>query len=587
MTDLADPTGVIGEHERDVVFVSYARSNGRTIAPLVAELRSTGTRLWLDVEDIRPATEWIHEVRAGITNARAFLAVLSPEYIASSACVEELEFARGSGKAIVPVALGDPKDISVPPWLAALHWITWQPGTDAADTAAAVATAVSTDVRWSDLHSQLQARATDWSRRNRTTSDLLRGSELDEAERALAVTRPVGQPFPTTLQREYVVSGRAQQRRFTRRVIFAVSSVAVLSLLLGGLAIWQGVSATRAAEEARQALARSDFERFRAAASESPDLVRRARLSLAAHAAADRGALAPASSARPLLEAFGNVVDVPVARFDIRPEDQGYSGDHEGVAVSGDGSTMAYLGLDGVLHVVDMWTLDERVLFSPAEWSDHLLPQIALSFDGARLLYAAGARDSNGVLREYDVSKASPTVEVEEAMPFGDLLAAVAFGPQPETYTLVRVSGEILSVKLAGNEPDVVVLGDHADRSNAGAMLVTFSHDANRVCVTGDMQALYQLSAPQLISAGSHLTNCVPEPCSGSVGNHFELDDKGGGSCVTPEGAVVNSVSDCKVCTRQARVSDKAGLGYRALVPGPDGEQIIEWGAGLLSITRL
>ncbi|WP_172641660.1 TIR domain-containing protein [Microlunatus phosphovorus] len=50
--------------------VLRARQRGK-IAPLVEALQATGIRLWMDVEDIRPATEWIHEIEAGITKARA------------------------------------------------------------------------------------------------------------------------------------------------------------------------------------------------------------------------------------------------------------------------------------------------------------------------------------------------------------------------------------------------------------------------------------------------------------------------------------------------------------------------------------
>lgn len=579
MNHTEGPAGVIGADERDVVFVSYARDNGEKIVPLIEALQAAGTRLWMDVEDIRPATEWIHEIEAGITNARAFLALLSPEYLASSACLHELEFARESGKATVSVALGDLEGQEVPSWLGALHWITWNPEDPATGVAAAVTMAVSTDVSWSDLHSRLQARSWAWSRRGRPTSDLLRGAELDEAERELALLRPDGQPFPTPLQREYALAGRAHQRRFARRVISAVSLVAVLSVLLAGVAVWQSVAA-------RQALAKSDFERFRAAASASPDLTRRARLSLAASAAADRAGLTPASSSLPLVEAFQGAGDLPVLQFDIRPENQTYSGDHEGVAVSGDGSTLAYLGLNGVLHVVDLWTLDGRATFTPIGWPEHDLPQIALSFDGSRLLYAAGIADSRGVLREYDISRASPSVEVEEDLQLGDRLAAVSFGPKPKSYTIVQVSGEILIADVASDGPHLTVLGDQVLRTNAGVMLVTFSSDANRVCLTGDAQAFYQLSAPKLISHGSHLTNCVPEPCSANAANHIELDDAGEATCVSPNGETVASIDDCEKCTRHARISGEDGIGYRAVVPGPNGDQIIEYGSGFLRVHR-
>ncbi len=587
MAEAQGPVAVIREDERDVVFVSYARANGEKIAPLVEAMQEAGTRVWMDIEDIRLGTEWIHEIQAGITNARAFLALLSPEYLDSSACLDELRFACESGKAIVPIVLGDIRGQDVPMPLAALHWITWKPGTSATDAASEIASAVSTDIRWSNLHSQLQTRAAAWSDKGRPPSALLRGSELDEAERELSISRDDGQPFPTPLQRDYVLAGRVHQRRFARRVILAVSLVAVLSIVLAGVAVWQRVEATHSAEQAKRALAKSDFERFHAAAANSPDMTRRARFSLAASAAAKYAGLASAQAVLPLVGAFEGADEKPVIRFDIRPESQPYTGDHEGVAVSGDGSTLAYLGLDGVLSVVDLWTLDERARLSPAGWPDHYLPQVALNFDGTRLLYAAGATDSNGLIREYDISATSPSVEVEELVHLGDPLAAVAFGPKPQSYTVVQVSGEIVIVELTSDEPHLTLLGDRAERSNAGIMMVTFSRDANRVCLTGDAQALYQLSAPKLISAGTHLNNCVPEPCSASAENHIELGDDGQAACITPEGATVADMDDCEACTRRTRLYDEDGVvGYQATVPGPAGNQIVEYGLGVLSVYR-
>lgn len=570
------PIGVIGADERDVVFVSYARSNGSTVAPLIAALQSRGIRVWMDVADIRPATEWMHEIRAGITNARAVLALLSPEYFASSACRDELAIAHESGKSVIAIACADLDGVDVPAWLRALHWITWEPATDPSAAAAAVVASASADVAWSDLHSQLQGRAAEWARRGRGTSALLRGSELDEAERELALTRPEGQPVATALQRDYVVRSREHQRRNARRLFAGVSAVAVLAVVLAGVAIWQSAEAKRSAEESRRALARSDFERFGSAARTAPDQVRRARLALAAYAAADRAGLPSGASARPLIEALGNT-DAPLAQFDIRPENQAYSGDHEGVAVSGDGSTLAFLGLDGILHVVDLWTMDEKASVKPAGWSGHYLPQVALSFDGTRVLYVAGDNEATGTLRVYEVEDGALSLESNSSLLLGGVIAAAAFGPSDETFTLVRVSGEIVTVRLTANEPAVAVLGEAVGRSSAGLMNVTFSRDANRVCLTGDARVLYQLAPPKLLASGDSLENCVPEPCSGSAANHVELDEDGFATCVEPGGAVVADIADCTVCDRPVD---------RAVVPGPTGDLTLDVGAGSIVVSR-
>jgi len=164
LTDTEGPAGVIGVDERDVVFVSYARDNGERLLRSLRRCRRQASACgWMSRTSVLLRSGFTRSRRASRRHGRPGPTLAG--YLASGACLHELEFAREGAKAIASVALGDLEGQEVPSWLSALHWTTWNPKGAATDAAAAVTMAVSTDVSWSDLHSRLQARAGAWSRK--------------------------------------------------------------------------------------------------------------------------------------------------------------------------------------------------------------------------------------------------------------------------------------------------------------------------------------------------------------------------------------------------------------------------------------
>jgi hypothetical protein len=91
------------------VFVSY-RSLERSFAiKLAGALIADGVAAWADrlPDGIKPADEWPETLERAIDNCRAFLAVVSPEYVKSKVCLQELRRASRLGKQIFPVLLRD------------------------------------------------------------------------------------------------------------------------------------------------------------------------------------------------------------------------------------------------------------------------------------------------------------------------------------------------------------------------------------------------------------------------------------------------------------------------------------------------
>jgi len=84
-------------------FVSYSRADEAFVRRLEAALRERGKDVWVDWHDIPATADWRAKIYAGIDASRAFVAVLSPDLVASAICREELEHATRSNKRLVPI----------------------------------------------------------------------------------------------------------------------------------------------------------------------------------------------------------------------------------------------------------------------------------------------------------------------------------------------------------------------------------------------------------------------------------------------------------------------------------------------------
>jgi len=62
--------------QRPDVFISYSRKDRDVVDVLVARLLERGKDVWIDRDDIPPATEWKDRIRRGIETTRAFVFAL-------------------------------------------------------------------------------------------------------------------------------------------------------------------------------------------------------------------------------------------------------------------------------------------------------------------------------------------------------------------------------------------------------------------------------------------------------------------------------------------------------------------------------
>jgi hypothetical protein len=103
------------------IFISYSRRNSAFVEKLVAELKATGHKVWIDRKDIHPTANWLDTLRAGIAESDCFAAVLTPDLLASDICRVGMNQAFALRKTIVPILLYDIEPLSAE--IAQFQWV--------------------------------------------------------------------------------------------------------------------------------------------------------------------------------------------------------------------------------------------------------------------------------------------------------------------------------------------------------------------------------------------------------------------------------------------------------------------------------
>jgi hypothetical protein len=118
------------------VFISYVREDSAVVDRLASELRSSGIKVWLDRERIRPGERWKQALRRAIREGGFFLACFSNRYASRSRsymneelvlAIEELRTRPTERVWFIPVLLSDCdppyRDIGAGETLQDLHWL--------------------------------------------------------------------------------------------------------------------------------------------------------------------------------------------------------------------------------------------------------------------------------------------------------------------------------------------------------------------------------------------------------------------------------------------------------------------------------
>lgn len=236
-------TGADSETPGNDVFISYSRKDKAFVEILDAAFRRLNRDPWVDWEDIHKGEEWWRAIQRGIEAADTFVFVISPDSIASSVCRDEIEHAARCNKRFLPIVRREGFDMQqVHPAVSSHNWLFFRE-TDAFEPAfQELLKAMDTDLAYVRTHTRLLVRAIEWQTKDRNSSYLLRGSDLQESEQWLAqgVSQ---QPYPTELQAEYINASRVasvaqlKARQKAQWIVVLTTVVANMLLAIAG-GVW-------------------------------------------------------------------------------------------------------------------------------------------------------------------------------------------------------------------------------------------------------------------------------------------------------------------------------------------------------------
>src|SRR4051794_20869920 len=89
----------------DTYFLSYSRNDQEFALRLAADLRAQGIQLWVDQLDIRPSEHWDRAIERAVSSCRGLIVILSPRSVASDNVADEISYAIGAGKPVMPIMI--------------------------------------------------------------------------------------------------------------------------------------------------------------------------------------------------------------------------------------------------------------------------------------------------------------------------------------------------------------------------------------------------------------------------------------------------------------------------------------------------
>lgn len=87
--------------------ISYRTAHRVTADEIYAALESAGLSPWMDYRGIEEGAKWRDELLREVRSCRAFIALLTPDYVESEHCRMEMFIARSRGCVVLPVMLED------------------------------------------------------------------------------------------------------------------------------------------------------------------------------------------------------------------------------------------------------------------------------------------------------------------------------------------------------------------------------------------------------------------------------------------------------------------------------------------------
>ena len=215
------------------VFISYSRRDMAWVDQLVHALQANDIDVLIDREDIVKGEPWKPRIFSLIENADTIVFVISPDSVGSKICFEEVAYAESLNKRFVPIVIHEPisatgERLPVPPALSRINYIIFTHGSDADAALDDLLQALLIDLDWVREHTRLGELALHWEKSRKPSSQLLRGRELDEAEKWRDDHHKISRP-PTELHHQFIRDSRTASTRRVRnwRIGSAISACVV------------------------------------------------------------------------------------------------------------------------------------------------------------------------------------------------------------------------------------------------------------------------------------------------------------------------------------------------------------------------
>ena len=219
------------------VFISYSRKDAPFVGLLNKALLKAGKNVWIDWEDIPFSAKWWDEISGAIEGATTFIAVLSPDYLVSKTCIEEINLAERLNKRIIPVQCSVfDMQLNTSNAIAKINWINFRNADEFDRSFDNLMQTINQDLDWVRFHTRLLVRASEWADRKNDNSYHLYGQDLEEA---LARTKDSAKKSPplNTLQKNYIESSqggaaRLQQKQlrgfYLAALIYSIAQIFVI-----------------------------------------------------------------------------------------------------------------------------------------------------------------------------------------------------------------------------------------------------------------------------------------------------------------------------------------------------------------------
>ena len=201
------------------VFLSYSRNDAAFTHRLAVALTARGYEPDFDQSSFDPANiatgisaedEWWKRLETMIAAADIMIFIVTPDSAASKICDEEIAYARGIGKRIVPILRRSIDFTKAPPRLAALNVKLnfLDDGGDAFEEALNhLCMALDIDVTWHRECARLTRLALDWKNSGEQAGALMRPADIKAAERVFE-RQPRNTEPPPSLLTDYLDTSR-------------------------------------------------------------------------------------------------------------------------------------------------------------------------------------------------------------------------------------------------------------------------------------------------------------------------------------------------------------------------------------------